>query len=54
MIKILTINPGSTSTKIGVFNDKEKIWDVNIHHDEDEINKITDFDGQIDFRKKKF
>ncbi len=52
MIKILAINPGSTSTKIGVFNDKEKIWDINIHHDEDELNNIIGFDEQIKFRKR--
>ncbi|MCL2290455.1 MAG: butyrate kinase [Bacteroidetes bacterium] len=51
MNRILAINPGSTSTKIAVFDGKEQLFVKNIKHSTEELsgfNKITD---QTDFRK---
>lgn len=48
---ILTINPGSTSTKIAVFRNTKEIFLKNIKHASEELagfNKITD---QYEFRK---
>lgn len=50
-ILILAINPGSTSTKIAVFENKEQIFTKNIQHSNEELapyKKITD---QFEFRK---
>jgi butyrate kinase len=50
-ILILAINPGSTSTKIAVFKNKEQIFTKNIQHSNEELlpyKKITD---QFEFRK---
>ncbi len=51
-MRILAINPGSTSTKISVFDNHNDIFTVNIKHTTEEIcafNKVMD---QYDFRKK--
>lgn len=50
-ILILAINPGSTSTKIAVFKNKEQIFTKNIKHSNEDLapfDKITD---QFEFRK---
>jgi len=50
-MKLLIINPGSTSTKIAVFEDEKPILDKTLRHGMDELagfEKITD---QYDFRK---
>jgi butyrate kinase len=51
MTKILAINPGSTSTKIAVFENNEQVFIKNIKHTSEELvgfQKITD---QTEFRK---
>jgi len=47
---ILTINPGSTSTKIGVFHHLEPIFTKTIDHNHQEIQKFPTIAGQKDFR----
>ncbi|MCR5344687.1 MAG: butyrate kinase [Lachnospiraceae bacterium] len=51
MYKILVINPGSTSTKIGIYRDEEQIFVTNIHHETEEIKKYARIIDQLDFRK---
>ncbi len=51
MNKILVINPGSTSTKIGIYQDEEQIFVTNIHHETEEIKKYARIIDQLDFRK---
>ncbi len=51
--KILTINTGSTSTKIAFFNGESKVFTENIHHAPNEIEKLDSFEQQVDFRKQK-
>ncbi|MCR5374395.1 MAG: butyrate kinase [Lachnospiraceae bacterium] len=51
MNKILVINPGSTSTKIGIYHDEEQIFVTNIHHETEEIKKYARIIDQLDFRK---
>ena len=51
-IFIIAINPGSTSTKIAVYRNKECIFEENIKHSAEELapyEKITD---QFEFRKR--
>lgn len=51
MFKILAINPGSTSTKIAVYNDSEELFSKNLVHSEDTIAKFASVSDQYDFRK---
>ncbi|TJX65211.1 butyrate kinase [Soehngenia saccharolytica] len=49
--KILTINPGSTSTKIAVFEDENQIFEETLRHDVDVIGKYKSIVDQYEFRK---
>lgn len=50
--KILAINPGSTSTKIAYYEDKEKIFSESIDHDHKELDKFEKITDQFELRKK--
>ena len=49
--KILTINPGSTSTKIAVFENEELIYEKTLRHSSEEISKYDNISDQFKFRK---
>lgn len=49
--RILVINPGSTSTKIGVFENERSMFEKTIRHDSDVINSFEDIISQYEFRK---
>ena len=51
-IKSLIINPGSTSTKIGVFEDETLLFEETLRHSTEEISKYASIVDQKDFRKK--
>ncbi len=51
-IKSLIINPGSTSTKIGVFEDETLLFDETLRHSTEEISKYASIIDQKDFRKE--
>lgn len=50
--KSLIINPGSTSTKIGVFEDETLLFDETLRHSTEEIAQYDSIVAQKDFRKK--
>lgn len=50
-IKSLIINPGSTSTKIGVFEDENLLFDETLRHSTEEIAQFDSILAQKDFRK---
>jgi butyrate kinase len=50
-IGILAINPGSTSTKIGVFVNLNPIFLKNIQHDPEELGKFEKITDQFQYRK---
>ncbi len=50
--RILAINPGSTSTKIAVYDDKENIFTKVLRHDPVELDKFGGIIEQYEFRKK--
>ncbi|MYL48025.1 butyrate kinase [Halobacillus litoralis] len=50
--RILVINPGSTSTKIGVFDDQEVVFEKTIRHTTDEISSYKRVIDQYEFRKR--
>ena len=49
--KILIINPGSTSTKIGVYEDEKELFEETLRHSTEEIAKYATVFEQKDFRK---
>ncbi|MFA6075497.1 MAG: butyrate kinase [Negativicutes bacterium] len=50
MYKILTINPGSTSTKIAVFKEEKELFVVNISHSSEALAKYPSIIDQEQFR----
>ncbi len=50
--KILAINPGSTSTKIAVFEDNKAIFTKNIKHKAEELAPFPNLIDQYPFRKE--
>lgn len=52
MHRLLVINPGSTSTKIGVFDDEELVFEETIRHSVEELAAFNRINEQIEFRKK--
>ncbi|MDV4149233.1 butyrate kinase [Clostridium sp. AL.422] len=48
---LLIINPGSTSTKIGVFKGEKELFQETLRHSSEEIAKYETIFAQMDFRK---
>jgi butyrate kinase len=48
--KLLVINPGSTSTKVAVYLDREQQWVESISHSPEELKPFNDVYDQLDFR----
>ena len=51
-VKSLIINPGSTSTKIGVFEDETLLFEETLRHSTEEIASYASSVDQKDFRKQ--
>ena len=52
MYKILAINPGSTSTKIAVYDGEKEIFEQTLRHSSEELAPFANIIDQFDFRKK--
>lgn len=50
-MKQLIINPGSTSTKIGVFDDENEIFEKTLRHSNEELGKFKKISEQFEFRQ---
>ncbi|WP_077621633.1 butyrate kinase [Sediminibacillus massiliensis] len=50
--RILVINPGSTSTKIGVFDKHQCLFEKTIKHSYEELSNFNRIIDQFEFRKK--
>jgi len=50
MYKILVINPGSTSTKIALFDDETALFMETVRHSQDVISAFENVQAQLDFR----
>jgi butyrate kinase len=48
----LVVNPGSTSTKVAVFEDEEKIFQNDILHSAEELSTFNDIPDQLPYRRK--
>ncbi len=52
IFRILVINPGSTSTKIAVYENEKSIFLKNIQHSSDDLASFKAISDQYEFRKK--
>ena len=48
--KIFVINPGSTSTKLALFHDNNKIIETSVTHDASVLNSFKDVNDQLGYR----
>jgi len=48
--KVISINPGSTSTKVAVFRNADNILSVNVKHDAERLNEFKEIRDQLPFR----
>lgn len=51
-LRVLAINPGSTSTKIAVYDNDQEVFETTLRHSTEEINKYETIFDQYDFRKE--
>ncbi len=51
IFRILTINPGSTSTKIAIFDNEKLVLEETLRHSAEEIGKFEKLFDQYEFRK---
>ena len=50
-MKLLVVNPGSTSTKIGVFEDADPIFKKTLRHETETLKEFGSLANQYEFRK---
>ncbi len=50
--KIFVINPGSTSTKIALFENDKKVFSANVEHSAEELKKYKEITDQLPLRLK--
>lgn len=48
--KIFVINTGSTSTKIGLYEDEREVFTKSLSHSDEDINKFTEVKDQLNMR----
>ena len=48
--KIFTVNPGSTSTKLALFEDHNKILETSVTHDASILNSFANVNDQFWYR----
>lgn len=51
VFRILTINPGSTSTKIAVYDNETEVFEKTLRHSAEEIGQYAKIADQFEFRK---
>ncbi len=51
-VRILAVNPGSTSTKIAVYQNSEPVFLKNIKHSPDDLAPFSKITDQFEFRKE--
>lgn len=50
MYKILCINPGSTSTRVAVFEDNKKVLNIELRHGNEDLEKFSTIFEQLEYR----
>ncbi|WP_235589060.1 butyrate kinase [Tepidibacillus decaturensis] len=51
IFRLLVINPGSTSTKIALYDNEKSVFEETLRHDLDELKQFNKVIDQYDFRK---
>jgi butyrate kinase len=49
---VLVINPGSTSTKVAIYEDEDEVKSYKLHHNRSELDKYKKVSDQYDYRIK--
>lgn len=50
--RILTVNPGSTSTKVGCFEGEKELFSVNVSYDAEKLKEFPTISAQLPYRKE--
>ena len=50
-MKIFVINPGSTSTKLAVYEDEKSVWMTGAHHPVSELAAFHHISDQYEYRR---
>lgn len=50
-MRIFVINPGSTSTKIAIYENEKPVWTAGAHHPVDELARFEHVNEQYEYRK---
>ena len=50
--RIFVINPGSTSTKLALFENERKVFSENVFHDSAELLKFETINAQLPYRMR--
>lgn len=50
--RILVINPGSTSTKVAVYDNDNEIFNKNVSHDAEKLKEFGEIQNQLNYRKE--
>ena len=50
--KVFAINPGSTSTKIAMFEGEKEIFSRNISHDAEKLKEFKEISDQLHIERK--
>ena len=50
--RILTVNPGSTSTKVGCFEGEKELFTVNVSHEAEKLKEFKTISDQLPYRKE--
>ncbi|MSS59736.1 butyrate kinase, partial [Erysipelotrichaceae bacterium Oil+RF-744-GAM-WT-6] len=48
--RIFVINPGSTSTKLSLFENEKKVFEDNVFHDSTVLRSLGDINNQLNYR----
>src|SRR5665648_555023 len=51
MYYVLSVNPGSTSTKVALYEDEKKLFTENIEHTREELDGFEKIPDQLEYRK---
>lgn len=51
-MRVFAINPGSTSTKVALFDNETCLFSQNVSHDASELAKFSDISDQLPYRKQ--
>jgi butyrate kinase len=51
VLKILAINPGSTSTKLAIYDDAAEVWRASLAHRSEDLARFARLGDQLEYRR---